>query len=145
MNCLTKLVNGWSGMVTKCSGWKPNLWIERNEKGVGYKKNLKKLKLTTLILDMNYFIEMTKYWHKVDLIYRVPHLKPYNSRRLFFYLTNKFLMVKISFSILQIWPFYNISSFFDLCKTLFHKSVFFKKNFFFNIFFKNIFFASYES
>ena len=71
--------------------------------------------------------------------YRVPHLKPYNSRRLFFHLTNKFSMFQIHFYILQIWPFYNISSFFDLCKTLFHKSVFFKKNFFFgkNWFVKN--------
>ena len=78
---------------------------------------------------------------KTHFYYRVPHLKPYNSRRLFFHLTNKFLMVKIRFYILQIWPFYNISSFFDLCKTLFHKSVFFQKNFFFNIFFQKHFFC----
>ena len=69
------------------------------------------------------------------LEYRVPHFKPYNSRSLFFHLLNNFLMFKIRFHILQIWTFYDISSFFDL---LLHKLVFFKKKFFFPIFFKKM-------
>ena len=75
--------------------------------------------------------------------YRVPHLKPYNSRCLFFHLLNNFLMFKIRFHILQIWTFYDISSFFDL---LLHKIVFFsKKKFFFLFFSKKIrkFFESF--
>ena len=104
----------------------------------GCKKSLKTPKFCTEILrDKNsWYIELQLIYR-----YRVPHLKPYNSRRLFFHLTNNFLMFKMRFYILQIWPFYNISSFFDLCKTLFHKSVFFKKNFFFDIFFSNTFFC----
>ena len=49
------------------------------------------------------------------ILYRVPQLKLYNSRRLFFHLPNIFLMFKIRFHILQIWTFYDLSSFFDLC------------------------------
>ena len=46
-----------------------------------------------------------------------------------------FLMFKICiFYILQTWTFYDISSFFDLNKALFHKLVFSKKIFFFNFF-----------
>ena len=72
--------------------------------------------------------------------YRVPQLKLYNSRRLFFHLINKFLMFKIYFHIRQTCPFYDIPSFFDLSNVLFHKSVFFKKIFFFDFFFQNFFF-----
>ena len=62
--------------------------------------------------------------------YRVPQLKLDYSRRLFFHLLNIFLMFKIRFHILQIWTFYDISSFFDL---LIHKLVFStkKKSYFF--------------
>ena len=74
----------------------------------------------------------------IFLIYRVPQLKLYNSRSLFCHLINIFMMFKICFHILKIWTFYDLSSFFDLCQTLFHKSVFFK-NFFNIFFFKNIF------
>ena len=72
------------------------------------------------------------------MYYRVPQLKLYNSRRLFFHLINKFLMFKIYFHILQTCPFYDISSFFDLSYVLFHKLVFFK--FFFSLIFFSIFF-----
>ena len=67
--------------------------------------------------------------------YRVPHLKLYNSRSLFFHLINNFLKFQIRFHILQTWKFYDISSFFDLRKVVFHKSDFFQKNFFSKIFF----------
>ena len=67
--------------------------------------------------------------------YRVPQLKLDYSRRLFFHLLNNFLMFKIRFHILQIWTFYDISSFFDL---LLHKLVFFKKKNFSYFFQKNL-------
>ena len=53
--------------------------------------------------------------------YRVPQLKPYNSRSLFFHLLNNFLMFKIHFYILQTWPFYDVSSFFDSQISFFQK------------------------
>ena len=49
--------------------------------------------------------------------YRVPQLKLYNSRSLFFHLINYFLMFNtfnIRFNILQTWKFYDITSFFRL-------------------------------
>ena len=67
--------------------------------------------------------------------YRVPQLKLYNSGRLFFHLLNNFLMFKIRFHILQIWTFYDISSFFDL---LLQKLIFFQKNIFILFFSKKI-------
>ena len=67
--------------------------------------------------------------------YRVPQLKLYNSRSLFFHLIDNFLMSRIHFHILQTWKFYDISSFFDLRKVVFHKSDFFQKKFFSKIFF----------
>ena len=72
---------------------------------------------------------------KTSSSYRVPQLKLYNSRRLFFHLLNNFLLFKIHFHILQIWTFYDISSFFDL---LLQKLVFFKKINFFLFFSKKI-------
>ena len=42
-------------------------------------------------------------------MYRVPQLKLYNSRHLFFHLPNIFQMFKIRFHILQIWTFYGLS------------------------------------
>ena len=67
------------------------------------------------------------------IYYRVPQLKLDYSRRLFFHLLNNFLMFKIRFHILQIWTFYDISSFFDL---LLQKLISFQKNFFYPIFFQ---------
>ena len=67
------------------------------------------------------------------ILYRVPHLKLDKSRSSFFHLINNFLMFKIRFHILQIWTFYDISSFFDL---LLHKIVFFQKKNFFPYFFQ---------
>ena len=56
-------------------------------------------------------------------------------------------MSRIHFHILQTWKFYDISSFFDLRKVIFHKSDFFqKKNFFQNFFyfFKKVFFRNFQ-
>ena len=55
-----------------------------------------------------------------------------------------FLMFKIRFHLVQTWPFYDISSFFDLCMVLFHKLVFSKKNFFFIFFQKKFFFSIFR-
>ena len=74
-------------------------------------------------------------------IYRVTGLKLYLFRTQIFHLRNNFMMFKIRFYILQIMTFYDISSFFDLSKVLFHKLIFFKKkNFFLIFFFKKFFF-----
>ena len=79
--------------------------------------------------------------------YRVSHLKLDNSRRLFFHLIDNFLMLRIHLYILQTWKFYDISSFFDLRKVVFHKSDFFQKKFFSKIFFifsKKVFFSKFS-
>ena len=79
--------------------------------------------------------------------YRVPQLKLYNSRSLFFHLIDNFLMSRIHFHILQTWKFYDISSFFDLRKVIFHKSDFFQKKIFSKIFFifsKKFFFRNFQ-
>ena len=71
--------------------------------------------------------------------YRVFILEMDYSGSLFFHLINNFLMFKIHFHILNIWTFYDLSSFFDLSQALFHKLVFFKK-IFFSYFFSKILF-----